>query len=282
MIKPDISVIIPLYNKEQIIERAIHSVLNQSYTNFELIVVNDGSTDKSLEIAKSICDNRISIINQSNGGPSKARNTGTIAAKTDWIIFLDADDELLPEALMCFWKSLSKAPWCGMFCGEVYFRKGDQINESIHYKEGIKKNVFKQYVLGRINQCSGSTMYRRDLCLTCLYNEQLRRYEDLECLFRKYHYSDVFFISSPVSCINIDYASASVSRSSIQDDFLGHLEFSDKTFWEYLALYKFFLGEREYYAEETRKIYPNLYKRYDLLLIYKIIILLRRLHVFAE
>ena len=97
-----ISVIIPLYNKEPIIERSLQSVLSQDYDDFEVVVVNDGSTDRSADIVRSINDPRIRLIEQENGGPSKARNTGTKNARGEWILFLDADDELLPGALNYF------------------------------------------------------------------------------------------------------------------------------------------------------------------------------------
>ena len=69
---PKISVIIPLYNKEKIVERSVNSVLNQSFKDFELIIIDDGSTDNSFKMVESIKDERIRIIVQSNGGPSKA------------------------------------------------------------------------------------------------------------------------------------------------------------------------------------------------------------------
>ena len=97
-----ISVIIPLYNKEQIIEKCIQSVLTQDYDDFEVVIVNDGSTDRSAEIVKRIDDSRIRLIEQENGGPSKARNIGVKNAKGDWIVFLDADDEFLLGALNYF------------------------------------------------------------------------------------------------------------------------------------------------------------------------------------
>ena len=97
-----ISVIIPLYNKEPIIERSLQSVLSQDYDDFEVVVVNDGSTDRSADIVRSINDPRIRLIEQENGGPSKARNTGTKNARGEWILFLDADDELLPGAELFF------------------------------------------------------------------------------------------------------------------------------------------------------------------------------------
>ena len=97
-----ISVVIPLYNKEPIIEKSIRSVLSQDYDDFEVVVVNDGSTDRSAEIVKNIDDSRVCLIEQENGGPSKARNTGVRNAKGEWIVFLDADDEFLPGALNYF------------------------------------------------------------------------------------------------------------------------------------------------------------------------------------
>lgn len=92
------SVIIPVFNKEKTILRAIDSVLDQSFPDFELIVVDDSSTDRSLELIKSCQDPRIRIIESDRPGPGgyKARNLGTRVAKNEWITFLDADDHWLP------------------------------------------------------------------------------------------------------------------------------------------------------------------------------------------
>lgn len=98
---PRVSVIIPLYNKEDTIERAIDSILKQSYTDFEIIIVDDGSTDKSLEIVKTYVDNSIvRIIEQENAGPGAARNRGIVASRSELVSFLDADDEWLPDFLI--------------------------------------------------------------------------------------------------------------------------------------------------------------------------------------
>ncbi len=86
------SVVIPLYNKNLSIQNTIQSVLDQSFEDFEILVVNDGSTDNSLEIVKAIKDYRIKIIDKQNGGVSSARNIGIKEAKYEWIAFLDADD----------------------------------------------------------------------------------------------------------------------------------------------------------------------------------------------
>jgi glycosyltransferase involved in cell wall biosynthesis len=89
---PFFSVVISLFNKENHIRSTVESVLNQKYDNFELIIVNDGSTDKSLEIINTINDNRIRIITTENKGASKSRNTGINAAKAKYIALLDGDD----------------------------------------------------------------------------------------------------------------------------------------------------------------------------------------------
>ena len=118
MKNPTISVIIPLYNKESNISRTVHSVLEQSIKEFELIIVDDGSTDNSLNIIKDIHDVRIRLIRQENGGPSKARNTGVTYAQGDWILFLDADDELMDRALEHFTNLIVSNREVGIFCCE--------------------------------------------------------------------------------------------------------------------------------------------------------------------
>lgn len=95
----EVTIVIPLYNKERWIERAIRSVQQQTFENWRLIIVNDGSTDKGPHIACSIEDGRIEVVNQDNTGPGAARNVGIRMAKTDYITFLDADDEFHPDFL---------------------------------------------------------------------------------------------------------------------------------------------------------------------------------------
>ncbi|MFV0535938.1 MAG: glycosyltransferase family 2 protein [Dysgonomonas sp.] len=86
------SIIIPLYNKELSIKNTVESVLQQSYSDFEIVIVDDGSTDNSLNVVRKIADDRIRILTKPNGGVSSARNYGVKNASYDWIAFLDADD----------------------------------------------------------------------------------------------------------------------------------------------------------------------------------------------
>jgi hypothetical protein len=97
--KPVFSIVMPLYNKEREVGRAIRSVQAQTFSDWELIIVDDGSTDDSAKIAQSFHDPRISLVHQVNTGVSAARNRGIQVAVADWVAFLDADDEWLPTFL---------------------------------------------------------------------------------------------------------------------------------------------------------------------------------------
>ena len=96
---PKVSVVMSVFNAENYLKEAIESILNQSFSDFEFIIVNDGSTDRSLEIIKSYTDNRIILIDQKNGGAANARNTGIKKAKGKYIAVLDADDIAKPQRL---------------------------------------------------------------------------------------------------------------------------------------------------------------------------------------
>jgi glycosyltransferase involved in cell wall biosynthesis len=95
--KPLVSVVIPAYNAERFLAGAIESVLAQAYSPVETIVVDDGSTDRSAEIARGF--GGVTVIEQENGGPSAARNRGFAASKGDFIAFHDSDDEMTPDKL---------------------------------------------------------------------------------------------------------------------------------------------------------------------------------------
>lgn len=105
------SVIIPMYNREKLIGRAIRSCLNQVFADFEVIVVDDGSTDKSVETVLEFTDPRIRLIrHETNQERLIARNTGAKAARGQWLIWLDSDDELVPGALAVIKKRAGELP----------------------------------------------------------------------------------------------------------------------------------------------------------------------------
>lgn len=112
-----ISVVIPLYNKEELITVTVRSVLSQTFADFELLIVNDGSTDGSLAVVSAISDPRIKVINIENSGVSVARNTGIKAASHDWVAFLDADDWWDHSFLEEMTKAIKSYPEHKLFAG---------------------------------------------------------------------------------------------------------------------------------------------------------------------
>ena len=142
-----ISVIVAAYNTEKYLSETIQSVLNQTFTDWELIIVNDGSTDKTQTIAKEFeaKDERIKVLSQKNQGPSVARNNGISQAKGNYISFLDADDILhknrLKEHLNFMEKNNLDFSYCDMM---LFYPDGSkEIKEAIDFKENFGDNLIK-------------------------------------------------------------------------------------------------------------------------------------------
>ena len=111
MSKPELSIIIPAYNCATSITQIVNSILRQDFKDFELIIINDCSTDNTLDILKKLAktDRRIKVVNQNkNGGASAARNTGIAKAHGKYIMFFDADDDIVADTLATFIKAIKK------------------------------------------------------------------------------------------------------------------------------------------------------------------------------
>lgn len=124
---PKISVIVPIYNAENFLERCIDSLLAQTIEDFELILVNDGSTDSSKRICERYKskDKRIILINQQNSGPSASRNSGLNIAKGEFICFVDADDYVGKEYLSCMLNKIDEETDL-IFQGMICIKQGKQ------------------------------------------------------------------------------------------------------------------------------------------------------------
>ncbi|NDJ25733.1 glycosyltransferase [Nostoc sp. B(2019)] len=121
-----VSVIIPVYKVEKYIAATVQSVLAQTYTNFQLLLIDDGSPDRSIEICQQFTDSRIQIIRQSNLGVAAARNAGIRHATGEYLAFLDADDLWLPEKLAKHVKHLDSSPSVGVsFCRSAFIDEAD-------------------------------------------------------------------------------------------------------------------------------------------------------------
>ncbi len=140
---PLVSVIVPLYNKSKYIGRSLDSILAQTYSNFEIIVVDDGSTDLGPEIVKAYDDPRIQLIVQANAGPGAARNRGIAASTAPLLAFLDADDEWMPEFLSKSVQRLQAHPDCVLTIAGRFLGSDRQSWESSCHQFGIKAGVWE-------------------------------------------------------------------------------------------------------------------------------------------
>lgn len=145
-----ISVVIPLYNKEKQIAHTLQSVFKQTFQDFEVVIVDDGSTDGSVAVVEKFSNSRIRLICQKNAGVSAARNRGIEEAKGNLIAFLDADDEWKPEYLATQYHLSQKYPDCSVFVCNYEFRNTDgKVTSTIIRKlpflgeDGILSNYFE-------------------------------------------------------------------------------------------------------------------------------------------
>ena len=268
-IKPEISVIIPLYNKGMIIERTLRSVQSQTFKHFELIIVNDGSTDNSVEVVQQIQDERMVLIHQKNAGPSAARNTGVRNAQTNWVVFLDGDDELLPDALETFWHLRQDYAGADIYNCRSYIRTGEKLTETSNSVEGYVSNVLRECYYSRCMPGAGFSMFHKGILKKFPYDEHIRRFEDAELLIRMLPKAKVYSSQKIVQIHDVNFAEASGKRKDISEDYAGHLSMKGKGFWAKMCVYRTYLENRELYPDDMRRLYHSWYYRYDLFLLYK-------------
>ena len=253
-----ISIIIPLYNKESRISDTLHSVLQQTEQDFEIVVVNDGSTDHSVQIVNSFRDERIRLFNQENGGPSKARNTGMREANGDWIMFLDADDELTPDALSTFVSLIEKYPKDKCFVCNFYMDKdGHRKIHSFLYPERIIRQPFWAWSFGKLLPVAGSSVFHIDITRRFAFNENYRRYEDAEWLFRIMRENRIIRCPKPVMIYNLGSAKASKKRKDFSEDYITNMDLLSGSLGERLAKYQLFKQAEALYPQDVATIYPE-------------------------
>ncbi|WP_158093925.1 glycosyltransferase family 2 protein [Algoriphagus ratkowskyi] len=168
------SIVIPAFNVENSIQRAFNSVIRQDYLDFELIVVNDGSTDGTHAILSELEKaNSFILINQQNQGVSAARNSGATQAKSDWLIFLDSDDELIPSALAQFNKAIESDSKRDFWQAGIRRISGQNLQELIPIQDEYHSKIPGTFCIskGLFEQVGG-------------YDEQMKFSENTELFHR--------------------------------------------------------------------------------------------------
>lgn len=213
--KQMVSVIIPTYNRAHSIGASIQSVLNQTWQSFEIIVVDDGSTDNTRQVVEHFDDDRIRYIGmEKNGGASRARNEGIRQSKCDFIAFLDSDDEWMPQKLEKQMQEMLQAP---EKVGVVYCRmRGCKKDGSFIYcpELSLKKEQLEGNLLGNLvasNVIGTPAMLVRRKCLeqTGGFDEGLRCLEDWELVLRIAEKWEIGFVDEIL--VDIHFSEDSVS-----------------------------------------------------------------------
>lgn len=168
------SIIIPLYNKEKSIVRTLKSILSQTIDDYEIIIVDDGSTDDSVRQVKSVQDNRIRIITQQNSGVSVARNRGIQEAKGEFIGFIDADDEWDEDYLQTQLDLIAKYKDCDVFSTNYRFEDylGNHYDTTINKlpfgnddSDGVLTNYFEVASSSHVPVCTSAVIMRLNIIL---------------------------------------------------------------------------------------------------------------------
>jgi glycosyltransferase involved in cell wall biosynthesis len=196
---PTVSVVVPTYNRARMLHRSVESVLAQTYEDFELIVVDDGSTDHTRNVANSYDDDRLTYIRHGeNQGASAARNTGIEHASGEYIAFLDSDDEWLPRKLERQVAALERRPpeWVAVYCGVDIADDAGILTEfaraaglcRLAETEGAEggAELVKDVLLDRLHTSAGSTLLVKANVVDAIdgFDDSFQRFQDPEFLIR--------------------------------------------------------------------------------------------------
>ena len=238
--KPIFSIIIPLFNKEKEIQQTLESVLKQTFHDFEVIIINDGSTDKSEQIVKSFSDERILLISTDNKGVSQARNFGINYANGEIIAFIDADDYWFPNHLEKLFELHQKFPEAGLLATnyEFYFAENTIVKPTfddipIENWSGIVTDFFKSSMTYRLAWTSAVAVPKAILDKIGCFDETitLGAGEDTDLWIR----------------IAVDYPVAFSTEISARYNMTAQnkISFSDTTKRNFARLDKFYQQEKE-------------------------------------
>ena len=267
-----ISVIVPVYNVEEYLEECLESIKNQTYTNIEVILVNDGSTDGSREICERFCqkDSRFKLINQENQGQSVARNRGVKESVGKFIMFVDSDDVInknLLEVLLPYMKTEVDIVECRMTRKkeEFYLNKPSKIV----FKGNAKEAILNCIEIKEVKFCPVTKLYRREIVEKVSFLEGFI-YEDV--------YTGINYLRYIRKMVVIDYIgyyyrvhpNSTMTKSFNEKDldifFVGNKLIDsfkdDENMLPYIGYFMFYIGHGHYLKDGINKKSPyvNLYE----------------------
>lgn len=200
------SVVIPVFNYGHCVERAVRSVLDQSYPALEVIVVNDGSTDDTDIVMRGLValgDQRLRYISQTNQGLSAVRNRGLQESRYPWLVFLDADDEMCPGALEAYQACATACPSARLLIGGHVSATTDRQTSIAPLEASAERKLnFANYLNKKLTISNGACAMHRSLFESVSYDPALRHTEDLPVFAHILANYNVACFSTPVAMIH--------------------------------------------------------------------------------
>lgn len=287
---PYFSVVIPLYNKQNYIAATLQSVLAQTFTDFEIIIVNDVSTDNSVDVVKTFSDKRIRIINHSvNSGLSATRNTGIKNSEASFVAFLDADDIWKPQFLEKIHELTLKFPNADLFgtkYEEIY--PGNTIIEfPLEIKTGIVTDFFKKELNKHIYCYSSICIKKEAFEKTGYFNENISVGEDVDFNVRANLACTLAYSNEPLATITM-YSENQITHSKlsgktiIDHDYYEAANPKNKDLKQYLDFHRYTMakrykldGDQIQYKKLAKAIAPGSLNYKQLILLYSPTLLLK-------
>ncbi|HCG6386794.1 glycosyltransferase [Vibrio diabolicus] len=232
-----VSIIIPLYNKEKVIRKTVSSVLRQSYSNVEVIVVNDGSTDLSVENLSCLDDHRLIIFTKENGGVSSARNVGAKMANGEYILFLDADDTLYPQGVERLINSALENDFPDVVCGGFSISNQSQ-KKTVSFSSALYNNrVFEHLFKERFYLRMGNFILKnKGMKEEKYFDEQYCFYEDMSFILSAINSKRVLVIKDIIMNYAKENGELSIVPPRLEKDWTYSASFQCRSFYERLII----------------------------------------------
>lgn len=277
-----VSIIIPAYNIELYIKECLESIINQTYKNLQIIVINDGSTDKTLDICSNIRDSRIEIINKKNGGVSSARNAGLKKVSGEYFLFVDGDDVLDTNAVEILVKMIETSKADIAICGHEKFisQYTNDVYMSSNNNIYTSKEYFKAILAFQQNTYAWGTLIKKKYKNIVKFPEN-DYFEDLGTMYKLYEQVKSI-VYNPVSLVKYRQNPHSIVHTYKEKKIIDYVKYGDEicrniedtypdlkakcnTYrcYIYIAAYSMAVDKNKKLAKEYRKKIKQYHKEID-------------------